>query len=56
MAQEKQKNETIPRGRDAETGEFIPADEARKRPRTTTVEEVDTVTPDGRKMLGKRHS
>jgi len=32
--------ETTPRGRDARTGTFIPVEEARRRPATTTVERV----------------
>lgn len=32
--------ETSLRGRDARTGEFIPVEEARKRPETTVVERV----------------
>lgn len=33
-------SKTSPRGRDSETGRFIPVDEARRRPKTTTVERV----------------
>jgi hypothetical protein len=57
-------NSTMPRGRDAETREFIPADQAQKQTRTTKDQKVAAaVTPDEpdendgrRKMLGKRHS
>lgn len=34
------KSKTTPRGRDSETGQFIPVDEAKRRPKTTTVERV----------------
>jgi hypothetical protein len=33
-------SKTTPRGRDSKTGEFIPVEEARRRPSTTTVERV----------------
>jgi len=33
-------SKTTLRGRDAKTGEFIPVEEARERPSTTTVERV----------------
>lgn len=33
-------SKTTLRGRDAKTGEFIPVEEARQRPSTTTVERV----------------
>ncbi len=33
-------SKTTLRGRDAKTGEFIPVEEARSRPSTTTVERV----------------
>lgn len=33
---------TTPRGRDAESGRFIPIEEARRRPKTTVVERVPT--------------
>ena len=33
-------SKTSLRGRDAKTGEFIPVEEARQRPNTTTVERV----------------
>lgn len=35
----KEKQSTL-RGRDAETGQFIPVEEARRRPSTTVVERV----------------
>jgi hypothetical protein len=58
------RNSTTPRGRDADTREFIPADQAPKQARTTTDEkDDDAVTSDRpdendgeRRMLGKRHS
>lgn len=34
------KKTTIRVGRDAKTGEFIPVDDARRRPTTTTVETI----------------
>ena len=33
-------SKTTLKGRDAKTGEFIPVEEARRRPSTTTVERV----------------
>jgi hypothetical protein len=36
---------TVPEGRDASTGEFIPVKEAERRPRTTTVETIKTPPP-----------
>ena len=37
MARERK---TVDRGRDSGTGRFIPVDEAKRRPKTTTVERV----------------
>ena len=59
-----ERNSTMPRGRDAETREFVPADQAQKQTHTTKDQKVAAaVTPDEadgndgrRKMLGKRHS
>lgn len=34
------KSKTVTRGRDAKSGQFIPVEEARKRPNTTVVERV----------------
>jgi len=34
------KSKTFPLGRDAKTGQFIPVNEAKRRPSTTTVERV----------------
>jgi len=36
----KKKPETSLRGREADTGRFIPVEEARERPKTTVVERV----------------
>jgi hypothetical protein len=36
----KKESETVRRGRDARTGEFIPIKEAEKRPNTTEIERV----------------
>ncbi|MCK4403689.1 MAG: hypothetical protein KAW02_01240 [candidate division Zixibacteria bacterium] len=36
----KEERKTTLRGRDAETGRFIPIEDARRRPKTTVVERV----------------
>ena len=36
----KKEKETTLKGRDAKTGQFIPVEEARRRPKTTVVEKV----------------
>ena len=36
-------------GRDAKTGEFIPVEEAQRRPNTTTVETIKPPKPGGKK-------
>jgi hypothetical protein len=36
----KKERKTTPRGRDAETGRFIPVEEALRHPKTTVVERI----------------
>jgi hypothetical protein len=56
------KNTTKPRERDSETGELASPDDARKRRRTTAVDEIEPDPTDqdesgvGRQLIGKRHS
>jgi len=47
------KSKTFPLGRDAKTGQFVPVDEAKRRPATTTVERIPKVGYGDTKQKGK---